>query len=230
MMFVQFKITLVEILLIINIGIFLILGFFSFNDFEYLINILSLNTSLVYIGLVHQLFTFNFLHINPIHLILNMFALYNIGHIVFEYYGFKKLFSTYVLSGIFAGLFTIIGSILTTKEIVTIGASGAIFGMCGLLLGGSLKRNRFGVDLPINFYSLGVYILISILIGFSPGFNINNWAHLGGLIFGFIYGLTIDNSISIESKFSKTLSTILYFISVLVLTASILLSLYFLFL
>lgn len=133
-----------------------------------------------------------FLHGNVWHLFLNTYALFQLGRIVEGIYGYRKFFIAYVLSGL-SGSFL---SFLLNFRQVGVGASGAIFGLAGLLFAGGLKyRNT-------SLYRLGMsllpFIFINLLIGFTVP-AIDNAAHVGGLLAGMGLGWIIAPGFSVFS-------------------------------
>lgn len=118
-----------------------------------------------------------FLHANIIHLLFNMYALYIIGTQLENYIGRGKYISVYFISAISGALLSSIFS-----NAVSVGASGAIFGLLGAILYfgyhyrlylGSVLRNQI---IPL--------IVANILLGFVIS-GIDNAAHIGGLIGGY---------------------------------------------
>ena len=126
-----------------------------------------------------RLVTSMFLHGGIIHLALNMYCLYAIGPQLESFYGKIKYLAIYLLSGIIGGLFTLLFIDSTT---VSIGASGAIFGLLGALLYfGYHYRIYLGEVMKSQIIPL---IIINVVISFIFGFN--NIAHLGGLFGGYL--------------------------------------------
>jgi len=162
-------------LIAINIVIYLIMLLFGQSD--YLINEFSLYGPFV-IGYnqYYRLITCAFLHANIFHLIFNCYALNVIGSQIENYMGRIKYLIVYFSSAIVGSLF----SMLLTNG-VSIGASGAIFGLMGsLLYFGYHYRVYLGTVLKSQIIPL---IFINLLIGFSSS-GIDNFAHIGGLIGG----------------------------------------------
>ncbi|UOR12311.1 rhomboid family intramembrane serine protease [Halobacillus amylolyticus] len=119
-----------------------------------------------------------FLHIGTLHLLMNMLALYYLGTAVERIYGTLRFTSIYFLAGIFGGL----ASFMLNPQVAA-GASGAIFGLFGALL-------YFGVHYKRLFFRTMGYNLIFV-IGINLAFGIlvpqvDNGAHMGGLLGGFI--------------------------------------------
>ncbi|GAA0457801.1 rhomboid family intramembrane serine protease [Alkalibacillus silvisoli] len=119
-----------------------------------------------------------FLHIGGLHLFMNMLALYFLGEVAEKIYGTKRFLFIYLLAGIFGGLAS-----FATNDAVAAGASGAIFGLFGALL-------FFGLNYrELFFKTMGTSLLIIVGINIVFGFTvpqIDNGAHLGGLIGGFL--------------------------------------------
>lgn len=118
-----------------------------------------------------------FLHIGLFHLFMNMLALFYLGTTVERIYGAWRFLVIYFMAGIGGGL----ASFAFTVN-VSAGASGALFGLFGALLFFGLIYKK------IFFQTMGKGLLILIGINIIFGFavpQIDNGAHLGGLITGF---------------------------------------------
>jgi rhomboid protease GluP len=135
-----------------------------------------------------RLITYTFLHANLLHIAFNMWCLWDLGGMCESLYGRWTYGSIYVMTGIGGG----IGSLIWNRSVMTIGASGAIFGLAGALLA-AFKMGEFSVPreaLSGPLRSLMVFIGFNLFFGFSmPG--IDNAAHIGGLITGLILGALI---------------------------------------
>lgn len=126
---------------------------------------------------VFRLITSAFLHGNILHLLFNMYALYIIGTQVENYVGKWKFLGIYLLSAISGNLMS---CIFTTG--ISVGASGAIFGLLGALLYfGYHYRLYLGSVLKNQIIPL---IIINLILGFTVS-SIDNAAHIGGLIAGY---------------------------------------------
>jgi rhomboid protease GluP len=186
-----------KILISINVIIFAFVfllsdSLFYTSDFAL---IGAFSTDYVSNGYWWLLFTSNFVHIQIYHIALNMFSFYYLGRIVDEFYSRKVLLITFIFSGLLGSIFTYFASVFSGELMISVGASGGIFGVAGLLVGGTLKKIRFGNQLPISTSDILVPILVSLSIGIVPGLGVNNWAHLGGLFGGIILGLLLKNDI-----------------------------------
>jgi len=139
-----------------------------------------------YVGVAHgewyRLLTAGFIHAGIIHLAMNMWVLYILGRIFEEQLGRTRMVLIYFAS-LFAGS---LGALVASPDSITVGASGAIFGLMGALL--SIAKAR-GVALR-HTGLLGIVVL-NLVITFGLSSYISVGAHVGGLIGGAIAGLVI---------------------------------------
>jgi rhomboid protease GluP len=143
----------------------------------------SLIPALVAQGEAWRLLSSMFLHSGAVHLGLNMISLYFLGSFVEEAFGRGRFLALYLLSGISGGLaYLYFGGF----NVSAVGASGAIFGLLGGVLGYALRRGSFSWQNPL-IRQLLILLALNLYIGFSIP-NISNTAHLGGLAGGFVFG------------------------------------------
>jgi membrane associated rhomboid family serine protease len=129
----------------------------------------------------YRLLTSGFLHASIFHIGFNMFALYFLGRLLEPGIGTPRFVALYLVS-LFAGSF---GAILLSPDSLTIGASGAVFGIFGATF--VIARSR-GVDALAS--SVGIILLLNLAITFGrPEISIGG--HLGGLAGGFLCALII---------------------------------------
>ena len=129
-----------------------------------------------------------FIHADLVHLAFNMFALYQLGTLIEKLYGSSKMLIIYVLSGIGGSII----SDIFMHHGYSVGASGAVFGLVGAALGMGL-RHRDQLSPAFKQYlvsGLGPLVIFNFLIGLNSQV-INNWAHGGGFVTGFICGYLI---------------------------------------
>lgn len=218
-----------NILLAINTIIFVLVFFISVNlqyESDYAL-IGALSTNYVLDGYVWLLITSTFLHFNLFHFLFNIFSLFNLGRFAFEFYSGRIILIVYMLSGLAGSLLTILASVVTNTPMISIGASGSIFGIAGLLLGGSMKKQRYGYGLPFSPLDILLPISVAFFVGFLPDLGVNNWAHLGGFLAGFILGFILKNTRgSIKDKRYILLENILYYTSLVILFVSFFLLLF----
>jgi membrane associated rhomboid family serine protease len=124
----------------------------------------------------YRIVTSGFLHAGPLHLFLNMFVLYLLGGILEPAIGPVRLVGVYFVS-LLAGS---VGALLLTPDEVTVGASGAVYGLMAATV--LIARDR-GVEQLAS--QIGLWIVINLVFTFSiPGISIGG--HLGGLAGGAI--------------------------------------------
>ena len=170
-------------ILVLNVMIFVFgIAYGHQND---MINMFGNNDLLVRNGEFYRLFTCMFLHSNLLHLVCNMYALWMLGPTVERYYGRLKYSFVYIASGLLGSLFS---CAFMGENSISIGASGAIFGLMGSIayftfyyratLQGTV-RNQI---IPVIVANL----LIGVLV---PGIDMS--AHIGGLVAGFLASMAI---------------------------------------
>ena len=137
-----------------------------------------------------QLFTYGFLHGDLVHIAFNMFALWMFGRELELLMGPKRFLTYYLTCMVGAGLVQLLVAKFQGGLYPTIGASGGVFGI--LLAFGLAFPNRMIVlifpPIPMRAkYFVLIYGLLELYLGVSgnaPG--VANFAHLGGMLFGFL--------------------------------------------
>lgn len=177
-------------IIILNILIYFAEIYFSGNIFDIDIDTLlfmgAKYNTLINEGQVYRLITSGFLHGGIIHLFFNMAALKNIGRSIEDIYGKFKYLIIYITS-LLGGS---IASYIFSENSVSVGASGAIFGLLGATLAFALKNK----DIINKSYirNIGEVIIFNVIIGLSVS-NIDNYAHFGGLIIGALIAFILPN-------------------------------------
>ena len=153
-----------------------------------------------------RLITSMFVHINLLHLVMNMFSLLILGPFVEKLYGSAKFVVFWIVSGLAGSIATylalrpslaggVLGSfIFKAEDLPAAGASGALFGLVGVLFVFGIKYRH---ELPEGFkrvFGTGLLpiIFINLFIGFVGRSFIGNAAHLGGLFTGAALALFVD--------------------------------------
>lgn len=183
-------------LIIINVLVFIAMYIFGKGS-EDTLTLLLFGANypvLVRAGDYYRLITSAFLHAGLLHLIFNNYALYVIGSQLESFLGKAKFLIIYLVSAICGSLMSMLFS-----DGISVGASGAIFGLLGsLLYFGYNYRVYLGTVLKSQIIPL---IILNLIIGFiTPG--IDNAAHIGGLLGGL--GMTMALGIKYKtSTFEK---------------------------
>jgi len=183
-------------LIIINVLVFIAMYIFGKGS-EDTLTLLLFGANypvLVRAGDYYRLITSAFLHAGLLHLIFNNYALYVIGSQLESFLGKAKFLIIYLVSAICGSLMSMLFS-----DGISVGASGAIFGLLGsLLYFGYNYRVYLGTVLKSQIIPL---IILNLVIGFiTPG--IDNAAHIGGLLGGL--GMTMALGIKYKtSTFEK---------------------------
>jgi membrane associated rhomboid family serine protease len=182
----------VKWLIIANVAIYLIYFFGSFVRGDEIFRSLMLTPAEFIRGALWQPVTYLFLHSlsGPGHLLFNMLALWMFGAPIEETWGTKRFIQYYFLCGIGAGLCVVVANLLFgNPNQSTLGASGAIYGL--LLAFGMLFPEQeilIAFLFPIKAkYMVMIFGAIALVFSFQRGSTVSNLAHLGGMIFGFIY-------------------------------------------
>lgn len=123
-----------------------------------------------------------FLHSGRSHLFNNMLLLLFLGSMIEKEMGHVRYAVLYFLSGIGGNLLSLLAKVVNNESVSSIGASGAIFGLDGALLALVLFSGRRIEDLSLP--RVLFMIAYSLYNGFV-GENIDNAAHVGGLVMGF---------------------------------------------
>lgn len=186
-------------------------------------------------GEVWRLVTPSFLHAGIFHLLLNMWALYNLGNAIETFYGNRKVLIVYVLTGITGSivsvaftLFQIYNSQWTGGFPISVGASASIFGFVGLLIGNKFKKNTYSISIDnyINTSQLWFFVIINIVFGLGvnflgTSFAINNFAHIGGFIGGVLLGLVLDLvNTTYQSRRKKFIEAALFYLVLIIVPLS----------
>lgn len=180
----------VKWLIIINIAIFT-LQWFSPGLNQYLIYYGAVTPALVVKrGMIWQLATYLFLHGGPGHVLFNMLALWMFGTELESTWGTRRFLQFYFFSGIGAGVCVVILDYLFSNPLIpTLGASGAIYGI--LLAWAVLWPDRiilFSFLFPIKVkYFVLIFGALAFYNSFGPNTGVSEVAHLGGMLFGYIF-------------------------------------------
>jgi rhomboid protease GluP len=146
-----------------------------------------------YTGEYWRLLTSMFLHGGTIHLAMNLFALFQVGSLFEIMFGTRRFTIIYFVTGIAASITSMLRMPLLG---VSVGASGAIFGILGAFVFSVLRspvwrheRAARGLVMQCVFW-IGLNIVIGLQIA-----QIDNAAHIGGLVAGLILGFALPHRV-----------------------------------
>ncbi len=130
-----------------------------------------------------------FLHADVNHLFNNMIILLFMGAMIEKEIGHIPFLVIYLVSGIGGNLLSLAYKVVNMEWVVSLGASGAIFGLDGLLLALVLFTRRKLIN--VTPARVVLMICLSLYSGFTGG-NVDNMAHIGGLLAGFLLGMVLS--------------------------------------
>ena len=205
--FTKKKPIITYILIAINILMYLFITLVGHEAFNFNPNVLYKYGALVnsnamvqntdYLRIISSIF----LHGGLLHLLFNMYSLYIIGPQLESFFGKIKYIIIYIVSGICGNLLSML---FLSDNTVSVGASGAIFGLIGALIYfGYHYRVYLGGVIKSQIIPL---VLINLFIGYMAS-GINNIAHIGGLIGGILISIAVG--VKYKSKKSDIINGII---------------------
>jgi rhomboid protease GluP len=136
-------------------------------------------------GEIWRFITPIFIHVNAMHILVNMYSLHAVGPSVEMFYGKERTAILYLLSGISGVAFS-----FAFSSYISVGASGAIFGIVGALAWLLFRhRHIFGAVAKNQLQRIIFVIFLNLILGMSA--MIDNWGHIGGLLGGIFIGWLI---------------------------------------
>ncbi len=179
-----------SVLVLLNVGIFIWLSIIgSTTDLDFM-----LEKGVMYMPAVLQnkeywrFLTCIFLHFGIQHLMGNMVALFFLGDNVERVMGWWRYLLLYLLSGVIGSVGSFLSAYYFKNEIVSAGASGAIFGIYGALLA-LVILNRGRLE-NITIFRIGLLIVYALYSGLVSD-HVDNAAHIFGLVAGFILAMIL---------------------------------------
>lgn len=160
---------------------------------------------------LYQLISYMFMHGDFSHILFNMFALWMFGNTLENVWGSKRFLIYYLICGVGAGLVqelvqfvgyettlamydsVKLGSTMMSMAeylnlMTTVGASGAVYGLLlafGMLFPNSMIYVYFAIPIKAKWFVV-IYGVIELVAGFTSSGNIAHFAHLGGMLFGWL--------------------------------------------
>ncbi len=157
-----------------------------------------------------RLITAMFLHAGLFHIGMNLWCLFDLGPTVESLFCITKFVVLYLVTGVAGFLVSALG------PVPSVGASGAILGLIGILIGASFHHGRLGRDIRSQLWRWVIYILI---LAFVPFVGADTRAHIGGLISGLVLGYLVPEG-EPTTRASENLWNTLALLSVLAIAGS----------
>src|SRR5712692_6797180 len=156
-----------------------------------------------------RLVTAMFLHGGLLHIALNLWCLFDLGPTVESLFSTRKFIVLYLVTGVS-------GFILSAlwQPVLSVGASGAVLGLIGILIGASFHHGLLGRDYRGQLWRWVIYIFI-----FGLFFRVDNAAHLGGLATGVLLGYLVPEG-EPETQAGESLWNTLALLSVFIMAGS----------
>jgi len=175
---------IVWLLLVLNVITFVMLILAGGStDTDVLVTFGALSSNLVSEGQYWRFVTCIFLHANLMHLGVNAFSLFIFGPTAEVFFGRIKFLIIYLIAGI-GGSAT--SYVFIEPRSIGVGASGAVFGVLGsIAVYYYLNQHIYGKYGRGMMAGIGVIVLLNLGFGFTVQ-GVDNWAHIGGLLFGIL--------------------------------------------
>lgn len=198
-------------LIYINLGVFLILRivnvfyFLGNSEFPFL-DWLALPADIQTLGSrPWTLLTYMFLHFEFLHILFNLIWLYWMGQIFLTYFDQRKLLATYLLGGLFGGLFYIIGynffpvfanSLMNSR---LLGASASVIAIVIALAMQAPNHTIYLMFIgPVRIKYIALFSILLYVIGISSTNAGGNLAHIGGAFWGMVYILMLRKGLDVS--------------------------------
>ncbi len=191
------------IMVTINVIVFIVLSFMgNTENVEFMVEHGAMFMPYVLLdGEFYRLITCMFLHFGVDHLMGNMIALYFLGDNLERAVGKIKYLVIYLVSGLVAGIGSMIYYLVIRENVVSAGASGAIFGVVGAILY-IVLRNKGKLE-DITAFRIIIFIGFCLYSGLTST-STDNAAHLCGLIAGFLLSVLLYRKPKVKAKAEET--------------------------
>lgn len=195
-----------------------LVGFGSTGDPGALVRAGANVKSAVWMGEWWRLCTSMFLHVGFMHLLLNVYGLWLLGKLVEQVYGSARMFAIFTVTGLAGSL----ASAVFGGPAMSVGASGAIMGLLGALIGDLMvARSAYPEAWRKSLLGRSIFVagaMVAIGLFYEA---IDQSAHVGGLVMGLLLGVVLSpNSFLSRLGFTRALGRVLVVASALVLLYS----------
>ncbi len=163
-------------------------------------------------GEVWRTFTAVFLHAGLIHFLMNGFALWQLGRAVQSLFGGTLLLASFLFTGLIASLVSDGWFCLQGQPGLSVGASGAVCGLMGLLIAHFRRRTDI-VALQLR-RQLITWAIVNLVLGIIIP-NVNNAAHAGGFAAGFLLDHCLEGRARLVTAQRARVATLILFVTAL---------------
>lgn len=167
-------------LLLINAVMYILISMDVFDPDDFSLQLNTLRDSSQWFRLI----TYMFLHASLSHLAGNMLMLYAAGSMVEEKMNRAVYLGMYFFCGLCGGIFSVWSQMRVGEEYISLGASGAIYGVMGALIAWMLMNRQWR---SLRFYNRILIAILLLFYGGSLDEGIDYMAHLGGFVAGLIF-------------------------------------------
>jgi len=186
------RVSLTVVLLAVNAVVFLVECFTLGNPPQFLDNRFALSVEGLRHGFIWQLLTYQFMHANVWHILVNSWALYLFGREVEESLGGKQFLVLFLTAGVVGGIFQALAASVWPQFFggPVVGASAGCFGLVAAYATLFPNRELTLLFPPVTFQAKVMLILSAVLAVMGivfPMNNVANAAHLGGMLVGFFF-------------------------------------------
>ncbi len=161
-----------------------------------------------------RLVTAMFLHAGLLHIGMNLWCLFDLGPTVESLFSTTKFIVLYLVTGVCGFLLSAWWSLRSS-----VGASGAILGLIGILIGASFHHGHLGREYRSQLWRWVIYIFIFGLLSAFFGLGLDNAAHAGGFGTGLLLGYVVPEG-EPETRASENLWNALAVLSVCIIAGS----------
>ena len=198
----DFPITALLLLLVVGFFALELLGESKFGDDprawgRVLHNLGALDSRLVRGGEVWRLLSCAFLHGGLMHVFFSVWIIFDIGRFCEPLLSSPKFFTVYVLCGLGGSTASLIWFVMQGGG-VSVGASGALFGLIGLLLVYAWKERHHELKQSLLRW-IGMILVVTVVLPFLSHIRVDHAAHAGGFVVGGLLGLTVKDYMTSSS-------------------------------
>ena len=202
--FFNFNITF--LLLIINVICFIVFTILIYLNPAFIDYIALKPSNIIQGKYLWTFLTSIFMHSGFLHIFANMVSLIFIGNLAERILGKKRFLFFYLLAGLFAGLSFVLFSFILPSDFNTyaVGASGALFGLIGMLMivTPNLPVSILFIPIPIKMkFAAPIMLVLLWLISILGNVPVGNTAHIGGFLVGIFYGFYLKNRYKNKTRY-----------------------------